>query len=63
MEDILRSKGLYIKTLGIEISPNDVENKAKWDSINDLSYGWIGISITLYFRFHLDGLDSPIGRS
>ena len=33
MEDLLRSKGLYKITLGIETAPDEDEKKAKWDEI------------------------------
>ena len=31
MEDLLRSKGIYKITLGMEIAPEDEEKIAKWD--------------------------------
>ena len=60
MEDQLGSKGLYKITLGSKIAPTDVEKKIKWDSKNDSSCGSIGMSISPYLRFHLQGLDSPV---
>ena len=61
MEDLLRSKGLYRITLGIDTAPTDDEEKiTKWDNNNDSSYGLIGMSISQDLRFHLEGLDSPI---
>ena len=55
MEDLLRSKGLYRITLGTQIAPNDDEKIAKWDNKNDQACGLIGMSISPYLRFHLDG--------
>ena len=60
MEDLLRSKGLYKITLGIETSPYEDENKAKWQNKNDQAHGLIGMSISPELRFHLDGEDSPV---
>ena len=31
MEDLLRSKGLYKITLGIETTPDEDEKKSKWE--------------------------------
>ena len=42
VEDLLRSKGLYRITLGMEISSKDDEAKvAKWDNKNDQAHGLI----------------------
>ena len=60
MEDLLRSKGLYRITLGTQTAPDDEENIAKWDNKNDQAHGLIGMSISPYLRFHLEGEDSPI---
>ena len=61
MEDLLRSKGLYIITLGTKVAPMfDVEKITKWENKNDLAYVLIVISIIPNLRFHLGGLDSPI---
>ena len=60
MEDLLRSKGLYRITLGIETAPDDDEKEAKWENKNDQARGLIGMSISPELRFHLDGEDSPI---
>ena len=60
MEDLLRSKGLYIITLGTEASPDEDEKQAKWENKNDQACGLIGMSILSDLRFYLDGEDSPI---
>ena len=51
MEDLLRSKGLYIITLGTEAAPNDDEKQAKWENKNDQACGLIGMSISPDLRF------------
>jgi hypothetical protein len=53
MEDVLRSKGLYLITLGKEIEPVDDQKKGKWDNKSDEACGLIGMSISLDLRFHL----------
>ena len=58
MKDLLRSKGIYRITLGIETAPNDEEKIAKWDWKNDQACGIIGMSISPDVIFNLDGLDS-----
>ena len=60
MEDLLRSKGFYKITLGIETAPDDDEKKVKWENKNDQALGLIGMSISQDIRFHIDGEDSPI---
>ena len=60
MEDILRSKGLYRITLGIETAQDDDEKKAKWENKNDQAHGLIGMPISPDLRFHLDGEYSPV---
>jgi hypothetical protein len=59
MEDLLRSKGLYQITLGIEQEPIDDEKKVKWDNKNDEASELIGMSISHDLRFHLQGIDAP----
>ena len=60
MEDLLRSKGLYRITLGIETAPDEDEKQAKWENKNDQAHGLIGMYILPDLRFHLDGVDSPV---
>ena len=60
MEDLLRSKGLYIITLGTKVAPDEAEKQAKWENKNDQAHGLIGMSILPELRFHLDGEDSPV---
>jgi hypothetical protein len=60
MEDLLRSKGLYKITLGIEVAPDENEKQAKWKNENDQARGLIGLSISPNLRFHLDGVDSLV---
>ena len=61
MEDILRSKGIYRITLGIETAPiDDEENIGQWERKNDQDHGLIRMSISLDLIFHLYGLYSPI---
>jgi hypothetical protein len=59
MEDLLTSKGLYQITLGKETSPTDDDKKAKWDNRNDKACELIGISISPFLRYHLQGIDDP----
>ena len=59
MEYLLRSKGLYLITLGKEKAPIDVDKKAKWDNRNDKEHGLIGISISPDLRYHLQDIDEP----
>ena len=59
MEDILRSKGLYRLTLGMESPPNDPEKLAKWESRNDSAHGLIGLSVSPDLQFHLQGIHAP----
>lgn len=47
MEDLLRSKGLYKITLGIEDVPIEESGKVdKWKNKNDQARGLIGMSIS-----------------
>ena len=60
MEDLLRSKGLYIITLGIETILDDEKKISKWDNKNDQAHGLRGMSISPDLTFHLHGLDSLV---
>ena len=59
MEDVLRSKGLYQITLGIEQALTNAEKKSKWDNKNDKARGLIKMPISLDLKFHLQRLDDP----
>lgn len=59
IENLLRSKGLYKLTLGIDTTPTDAKKKDKWDKKNYSIHGLIVMSIYPYLRFHLEGIDSP----
>jgi hypothetical protein len=43
--------------LGKEQETTDDENKFKWDNKNDEVCGLIGMSISFFLRFHLQGID------
>ena len=60
MEDLLRSKGIYKITLGIEATTDEDEKQAKWENKNDQGHDLIGMSILLDLRFHLDGENFPV---
>ena len=57
MEDLLRSKGLYQITLGKKKEPTDANKKFNWANRSDEAWGLIGMSISLYLMFHLQGID------
>lgn len=57
MEDLLRSKGLYQITLGIEEAPTNAEKRAKWDNRNDKACGLTGMSISPYLWFYIHVID------
>jgi hypothetical protein len=59
MKDLLRSKGLYLITLGKETTPTDADKKFKWDNRNDEAHGLIRMSISPNLRFHLQSIDKP----
>lgn len=58
MEDLLKSKGLYRLTLGIEVVPVDVLKRAKWDKQNDSAHRLIGMLISNDLKFHLQGIET-----
>ena len=60
MEDLWRSKGFYRITIGTYIALDDEEEIFKWDKNNDQALSLIGMSISPYLIFHLDGWDSPV---
>jgi hypothetical protein len=59
MEDLLRSKVLYLITLGKEKKSTDADKKSKWDNRNDEADGLIEISISPDLRYHLQDIDDP----
>jgi hypothetical protein len=59
MEYLLRSKGLYLITLGKEKSPTDDDKKVKWANRSDETCGLIRMSISPDLRFHLKEIDDP----
>jgi hypothetical protein len=50
---------LYLITLGKEKEPTDNENKVKRDNRNNEACGLIGMTISPYLRFHLQGINAP----
>ena len=50
----LRSKGLYRVTMGTEVEPNYVVEKAKYFNILDEAYGLLFMSISRDIFFHID---------
>ena len=59
MEILLKEKGLYRVTMGIEVEPNVAIEKIKWQNKRDEAYGVLCLSILRDLLFHLDGLTSP----
>ena len=55
----LRAKGLFRVTMGTEVEPNSVVEKAKYFNKLDEAYGLLFLSISREFLFHLDSLTSP----
>ena len=55
----LRSKVLYRITMGIEVDPNSVVEKAKYFNRLDESYGLICPIISRELLFHIDNLTTP----
>ena len=58
MEDVLQSMGFFRITSGKETEPTDYE-KIKWANRCDESRGFIGMSISTNFLFHISGIDEP----
>ena len=59
MEIILRSKGYYRVTLGLELEPNNVAERTKHYNKLDEAYGLLCLSISKDLHFHLSGLKTP----
>ena len=55
----LRSKGLYRVTMGIEMEPSSVVDKAKYFNRLDEAYGLLCLSISREILFHIDNLTNP----
>ena len=55
----LRSKGLYRVTMGTEIDPNSVVEKAKYFNRLDEAFGMICLSNLRDLLFHVDSLGTP----
>ena len=57
MEDVLRSRGLFIITSGKETEPTDDDKKIKWANRYDEARWLIGMSISTNLRFHVFRID------
>ena len=55
----LRAKGLFRVTMGTEVEPNSVVEKARYSNKLDEAYGLICIRISREILFHLDSLKPP----
>jgi hypothetical protein len=53
MEDLLRSKSVYLITMGKEKELPDVDKKVKWDNRSDEEHVMIRVPMSLDLRFHL----------
>lgn len=58
MEDLLRSKGLYQITIGLDPTPLVIEKRAKWLNVDDEARGIIGMFISEDLKFHIQSLDT-----
>ena len=56
----LRSKGLYIVTMGTEVDPNSVVEKAKYVNGFDEEYWLLCMNISRDIFFHVDILMTPV---
>ena len=54
----LRAKGLFRVTMGTQVEPNSVVEKAKFFNKLDEAYGLLCLSISREFLFHLEILTS-----
>ena len=59
MEDVLRSRGLFIITSRKETEPTDDDKKIKWENRCNEARGLIGMSISTDLRFHISRIDEP----
>ena len=55
----LRSKGLYRVTMGIEVEPNSIVEKAKYFNRLDEAYGLLCMIILRELLFNIDSLTTP----
>ena len=55
----LRSKGLYIVTMGTEIESNSAMEKSKYFNMLDEAFGMLYISILRDLIFHVDSITTP----
>ena len=55
----LRSKGLYRVTMGTEIEPNSVVEKAKYFSRLDEPFGMLCLGTSRELFFHIESLGTP----
>ena len=55
----LRAKGIYRFTMGIEVEPNSVAEKAKYFNRLDEEFGLLFLSISRELLFHIDSLTTP----
>ena len=55
----LRSKGLFRVTMGTEVEPNSIVEKANYFNKLDEAYGLLCLSVSRELLFHLDSLTSP----
>ena len=50
----IQSKVVYKVTMGLEPEPNVVSQKAKWFNMLDEASGFLCLSISRYFLFHIE---------
>ena len=55
----LRAKGLYRVTMGTEVEPNSIVEKAKYINRLDEAFGLLCLSISREILFHIDSLITP----
>ena len=55
----LRDKGLYRVTMGIEVEPNSVVEKAKYFNRFDEAFGFLCLSISRDIFFHINSFTTP----
>ena len=55
----LRAKGIFRVTMGTEVEPNSIVEKAKYYNKLDEEYRFLCLSISREILFHLDSLTSP----